>query len=110
MRTVVHFVLTGLFVAAFSQVTFAQSAPEQGPSPGMQMTPEQFNLRKTHLLSMIEERRTRLGQEKACVEAAKDIVELRKCRPERPMMGPGGPHQGGPNQQRPPLSPMGQPQ
>jgi hypothetical protein len=110
MRTIVRFALAVLFVTAFSQVTFAQSDPASGPGPGMQMTPEQFNQKKVHMLTMIEERSARLTQEKACVEAAKDMVELRKCRPDRPMMGPGGPHQGGPTQQRPPMSTMGQPQ
>jgi hypothetical protein len=99
MRTIVRFALAVMFVTAFSQATFAQSDPASGPGPGMQMTPEQFNQKKAHILTMIEERSARLTQEKACVEAAKNMAELRKCRPERPM-GPGGPHQGGPNQQQ----------
>jgi hypothetical protein len=58
------------------------------------VTPEQFSDMKARALKMIEERRTRLDQEKACVEASTNIEELRKCRPERPM-GPGGGFRGG---------------
>jgi hypothetical protein len=43
---------------------------------------------KANVLKMIEERRAKLDQAKACVQAANNAAELRKCRPERPMMGP----------------------
>ncbi len=59
-----------------------------------EFTPEQFSDLKSRALKMIEERKTRLEQEKACVEAATNIEEFRKCRPERPM-GPGGGFRGG---------------
>lgn len=123
MRTLLSFVFAVLFVAALSQVAFAQGAPEGGPGigpgPGMQqgagkeITPEQFNQMKSNVLKMIEERRVRLDQAKACVQAAKNAEELRKCRPERPMMGPGGrggKFQGGPGQGRPPMEPLEKPQ
>jgi hypothetical protein len=123
MRTVLSFVFAVLLVAALSQAAFAQGAPEggpgMGPGPGMQqgagkeIPPEQFNQMKANVLKMIEERRVKLDQAKACVQAAKNAEELRKCRPERPMMGPGGrggQFQGGPDQGRPPMEPMEKPQ
>ncbi len=119
MRTVLSFVFAVLLAATLSQVAFAQGAPEggpgMGPGPGMQqgagkeITPEQFNQMKTNVLKMIEERRAKLDQAKACVQAAKNPEELRKCRPERPMMGPGGrggQFPGGSGQQQPPMEPM----
>jgi hypothetical protein len=119
MRTILTVVLAVLFAAALSQVAFAQGAPEggqgMGPGPGMQqgggreITPERFNQMKAHALKMIEERRVKLDQAKACVQAAKNPEELRKCRPEPPMMGPGGRgghFPGGQGQGRPPMEPM----
>jgi hypothetical protein len=100
MRTVLSFVFAVLLVATVSQVSFAQDPPEggpgMGPGPGMQqgagkeITPEQFNQMKSNMLKMIDERKAMLDQEKACVQAAKNAEELRKCRPERPMMRPRG--------------------
>lgn len=115
MRTLVSSVVAVLFLAAFSQATFAQQVPGGGPGPaiqegsGREFAPEQFPEMKARILKMIEERRARLDQEKACVEAAKKAEELRKCRPERPM-GPGGRHPGGPGQQRSPMAPLEGPQ
>lgn len=116
MKTLVSFVCAVLFLAAFSQITIAQ----QGPGPaiqeetGKEITPEQFQERKAQILKMIEERRAKLDQAKACVEAATDAAALRKCRPERPMgmgpMGRGGRTQGGPGWQQPPQSPAQEPQ
>ncbi len=119
MRTVLSFVFAVLLVATLSQVAFAQDAPEggpgMGPGPGMQqgagkeITPEQFNQMKSNVLKRIEEHRARLDQAKACVQAAKNAEELRKCRPEPPMMGPGGrggKFPGGPGPERPPMEPM----
>jgi hypothetical protein len=120
MRTILSFVFAVLLVATLSQVAFAQGAPEGGPGigpgPGMQqgagkeITPEQFNQMKSNTLKMIEERKARLDQAKACVQAAKNAEELGKCRPERPMMmgpgGRGGKFQGGFGQQQPPMEPM----
>jgi hypothetical protein len=117
MRTVLSFVFAVLLVAAFSQVTFGQGAPEGGPGmgpgpggmqqgAGKEITPEQFSQMKAHALKMIEERRMKLDHAKACVQAAKNPHELRKCRPEPPMMGQGGHFPGGPGQERPPMEPM----
>lgn len=109
MRVAVSFVVAALFLAALSQSVFAQQYPGGGPGgPGMQegsgkeITPQQFSEIKNRVLKMIEERQTRLTQEKACVEAATSGAELKKCRPERPMGqgGPGGHFPGGQGQQR----------
>jgi hypothetical protein len=54
-----------------------------------EITPENFSEMKTHMLTMIEKRRTMLDTQKTCVEAAKNAEELKACRPERPM-GMGG--------------------
>lgn len=103
MRTLTWMVCTVLIAAAVSFTAFAQQGPG-GAGPMMQqgeqreVTPEQFNEIKARALKMIEERRTRLDQEKACVEAATNIEELRKCRPERPMGPGGGGSRGGPQE------------
>lgn len=94
-----------IFLSAFSQVGFAQQGP--GPGPGKAFASENFEETKARVLRMIEERRKRLDQEKACVEAAKNREELTKCRPE-PRMGRGGMNQEGPREQRPPMSPPGE--
>jgi hypothetical protein len=100
-------VVVVLFLAALSQAVPAQQGPAGGQGPAMregmgkEITPEQFNETKARVLKMIDERRTRLDQEKTCVEASTNGAELKKCRPERPM-GPGGGMHGGPGQQRPP--------
>lgn len=96
-----------LFLAALAQTVIAQQGPSGGPGPAMhegmgkEITPEQFSETKARVLKMIDERRARLDQEKACVEAATNGAELKKCRPQRPM-GPDGGMHGGPGQQRPP--------
>lgn len=113
MRSVVCAVFAVLFMTAVSQAAFAQQYPGAGPGPaiqgaeGKEIAPEQFNEMKARILKMIEERRAKLDQEKACVEAAKSADELRNCRPERPMGGGGrgGRFQGGPGGQRPPMAP-----
>jgi primosomal protein N'' len=105
-RIVASMVVVVLFLAALSQVVLAQQGPAGGPGPAMhemmgkEITPEQFPEVKARVLKMIDERKTRLDKEKACVEAATNGAELKKCRPERPM-GEGGGMQGGPGQQRP---------
>lgn len=113
MRVFISTVLVALLLTALSQAAVAQMYPGGGPGPAMQegndkeLTPEQFSQMKTRILTMLEERRKRLDQEKICVEAATSAAELKKCRPERPMGGPGGQYQGGPGQQRPPRGGMG---
>jgi hypothetical protein len=106
-RVIAGMVVVVLFLAASSQAIFAQQVPGGGPGPAMhegmgkEITPEQFSETKARVLKMIDERRTRLDKEKACVEAATNGADLKKCRPERPM-GQGGGMHGGPGQQRPP--------
>ena len=106
-KAIAIMVVVALFLAALSQAVLAQQVPAGGPGPAMregmgkELAPEQFSETKARVLKMIDERRTRLDREKACVEAATNGAELKKCRPERPM-GPGGGMQGGPGQQRPP--------
>jgi len=107
-RAIAPMVVMVLFLAALAQAVLAQQGPASGPGPGMmregmgkEFTPEQFSETKARVLKLIDERRTRLDQEKACVEKATNDSELKKCRPERPMH-PGGGMQSGPGQQRPP--------
>jgi hypothetical protein len=107
MRTLFSFVVAVVFLSALSLNAFAQQQPGNGPGPGDQqmmgreITPENYTEVKARMLTMIEKRRTWLDKEKACVEAAKNADELKKCRPERPMGGMGGGmHQRGPGQQQ----------
>ncbi len=116
MKKIVGLAVGVLFLSAFSQVAHAQQVPGNGPASGVRnetgktVTPEQFQEKKAHVLKMIEEHRAKLDQAKACIEAASNIEELRKCRPEPPMgMGPGaGMRRGGPREQRPAMSPSGE--
>jgi hypothetical protein len=117
MRSIVAVIVVMLVLAAGSQVVFAQQAPGSGPGPAMQegqgkqKTPETFSERKARVQKMLEERKTRLEQEKICVDAAKTDEELVKCRPQRPMMheggGMGGGHMEGPGHQHPPMGAPG---
>jgi len=107
-RSIAGMVVVVLFLAALSQAVLAQQGPAGGQGPAMhemmgkEITPEQFPEVKARVLKMIDERRTRLDKEKACVEAAANGAELKKCRPERAMGGmQGGGMQGGPGQNRP---------
>jgi hypothetical protein len=89
------------FVSALSQAAFAQQGNGPGAGPGF--APVDFKEQKERVLQMLEERKSRLAQEKTCVEAAQDTEALQKCRPERPGggMGPGsmrGGQQGQPTQ------------
>ena len=105
MRALIWMVLAVLMISAVSLSASAQQNPG-GPGPMMQsgekreLTPEQFNDMKARALKMIEERRTRLEQEKTCVEAATTMEELRKCRPERPIGPGGGGFRGGPQEEQ----------
>jgi hypothetical protein len=101
-RFVASMVVVVLFLAALSQVVRAQQVPQGGQGPAMhemmgkEITPEQFPEVKAKVLKMLDERRARIDQEKACVQAATNGAELKKCRPERPMGGMqgGGMHRG----------------
>jgi hypothetical protein len=99
MKTLFSLAVAVLFLTVFSPNTFAQQQPDTQEMRGREITPENFNEMKTHMLTMIEKRRTMLDTEKTCVEAAKNAEELKKCRPERPMRK-GGMRQNGPGRQQ----------
>jgi len=110
MRYLVMVVCSALLVVMLAGPAPAQQRAGGGSAPMMhdkgarEITPEQFAEMKARVLSMLEERSTRLAQEKACVEASKTADELRKCRPEPPMGpmgGQGGQFRSGPRGQQP---------
>ncbi|HXX80870.1 MAG TPA: hypothetical protein VEI46_04930 [Thermodesulfovibrionales bacterium] len=92
MKRTFVFIFTGVLCVVFAQISFSEMRAENmPPSHGMEMkniTPENFNEAKSNILQKIEERLTRLNEEKACVQAASNADELKKCRPQRPG-GPG---------------------
>jgi len=100
MRTWFSLVVAALILSVFSLVAFAQQNSDSGPGPAFrqgsdrQMTPEEFTAHKSRILDMIEIRRTKLDEEKVCVEAATTPAQLRKCKLHHPM-GPGGREQRG---------------
>jgi len=103
MKTLFSLAVAMLFLASLSANTLAQQRfTDDRKMAGKEITPENFNEMKARVRTMIEDRRTRLDAEKACVDAAKDAEELKKCRPERPMGMGGGMHQNGPGRQRGP--------
>jgi hypothetical protein len=89
-----------VLLIAVAKVSFSEMRAENmSPSHGMEMkniTPENFSEVKSNILQRIDERLTKLNEEKACVQAASTADELKKCRPPRPG-GPG--HKG---MQKPP--------
>lgn len=96
IRKKITLILVVILLAAISQVSFSQEAyAADGNPPALkgegdkEISPERFSEIKAGLLKKIEFRAKRLNEEKACVEAAKDMTELKKCKPERPD-GPGG--------------------
>ena len=110
MRYFFTVICSALVLALFAGIAPAQQQPGGGRAPmmhdksGKDVTPEQFAEMKARILTMLEERKTRMEQEKTCVEAAKTADELRKCRPEPPMGpmgGQGGQFRGGPRGQQP---------
>lgn len=101
-----------LVLTAAASAALAQQEPGQAQGSrngqGKTFAPENFQDLKTRVLQILEERRTRLEQEKACVEKTENMQDLQKCRPE-PQRGHGGREgQGGPREQRSPASPRGQ--
>jgi hypothetical protein len=104
MKTLFSLAVAVLFLTVFSPTTFAQQQPGSGPDDrrmmGREITPENFSEMRSHMLTMIEKRRTMLDTEKTCVEASKNADELKKCRPERPMGMGGGMRQNGPGRQQ----------
>ena len=106
MRNITIIVLAILFLAAGGAAVLAQQAPAGGAGPGgagKEFAPEKFQEFKARVLKMLDERKARLEQEKACVEKAANHDELRKCRPEPPTGrgGHGGQFMGGTGQQQP---------
>jgi len=93
MKKAIVFIFTVVLFSAFTNVSFSEMRGENMPPPqGMGMkniTPENFNEAKADILQKIEERLKRLNDEKACVQAASNADELKKCMPQRPG-GPGG--------------------
>ncbi len=95
------YIAAATLVLMFSAAALAQQAPGNGRDPGKRFAPENFQDTKARVLQMIEERRARLDQEKACIEKAENMEEMKKCRPE-PRMGRGGMGgPGGPQEERP---------
>ena len=103
MRIVAIAVTVVLLLTAGSIVVFAQQGPAGSPGYGKpegvkkEFTAEQFPEMKARVMKMLDERKTRLEQERACVEKATTHEELKKCRPEPPM---GGMHRGSPGGQQ----------
>jgi len=101
-----------LALAAGAYTAHAQQGQAGGPGPGMregsakQMTPEEFPDAKARVLKMLDERKARIAQERACVEKATSHEALKKCRPEPPM---GGQMQRGAGQRRSMDRPMDRP-
>jgi hypothetical protein len=112
MRAVAFVVMVALVLAAAgASLVLAQQGQMGGPmggqgaAPGMgrgmqqqEVTPEQFPELKARVLKMLDDRKARLEQERACVEKATNDAEMKKCRPEPPMGG----QQRGPVPPRPP--------
>lgn len=88
MRKAMVFIFTIVLLSAFAKVSFSEMRGENmPPAHGMGMknvTPENFPEVKSSILQKIEERLNRLNEEKACVQAAGNADELKKCRPQRP--------------------------
>lgn len=83
------FALALFFMSLCAQVSFAQMYSAGTTTQGAGFPTESFSDIKARVLTMIEERRARMDQEKACVEAATNQEELKKCRPMPPMGGMG---------------------
>lgn len=88
MRKAMVLIFTVVLLSAVAKVSFSEMRGENmPPSHGMgakNITPENFNEAKAGILQKIEERLNKLNEEKACVQAASNADELKKCRPQRP--------------------------
>jgi hypothetical protein len=74
---------------AFALPTLAieSNAPPDVPSKRPALT---FDQQKAQILKRLDERKTKLQEEKVCVEAAKNEQDLRACRQKSgPSLGPG---------------------
>ena len=113
MKKTMILILAVMLLTAFSHISLTQTYAADGNPPvfkgegDKEISSENFSEIKAGLLKRIEFRAKRLNEEKVCVEAAKDMSELKKCKPERPD-GPGG--QRGTGQQKFQKPPMGTPQ
>ncbi len=86
-----------LLLVVFPAVSFSETPSQRsGPTPGAQgkeMSADNFDETKARILQRMEEQIKRITQEKACVSAATNMDELRKCRtvgPQRMMQRPEG--------------------
>jgi hypothetical protein len=76
------------FALALPAMAAENNAPPDAPS---KKTGISFDQRKTQMLKRIDERATKLQEERACVQAAKNDEDLMGCRPRGgPPRGPGG--------------------
>jgi len=111
MKRILVIVIAALFVFSMVQSLFAQ-APADGTPPMLRgnkpAQPQSFEETKAGLLKRMDDRIKRMTEERACVEAAKNQDDLKKCRPERPAP-PGGQVPGAPAMMQRQPSPMGQP-
>jgi len=101
MKKILVMMVAVLLAVSFSHVSYAQKA--EAPA-------EKFDDIKAGLLKRLDDRIKRLSEERACIAAAKNVEDLKKCRPARPAGpgGEGGPMPGGPGPKRP-QPPAGQP-
>ena len=89
---------------AFALPAFAveSNEPPKGPAPT-------FEQKKAQLLKSLDERITKLQQEKTCVQAAKKDEDLQACMRKYSPFSPGGPggmgHPGFPGGPPPKVSP-----
>jgi hypothetical protein len=83
-------IATLILSLAFALPAFAveSNEPPKGPAPT-------FEQKKAQILKRLDERSTKLQEEKACVQAAKNDNDLKACRdkfgPPHSPFGPGGP-------------------
>jgi len=80
-------IATLILSLAFALPAFAveSAEPAKGPAPT-------FEQRKAQDLKRLDERSTKLQDEKACVQATKNENDLKACREKfGPPHGPGGP-------------------
>lgn len=88
MKRAIVFILAAMLLLSVSSVSFGQS-PTENTLPmrgfqGREITPENFNQVKSDILQRMAERMKRITEEKACVEAASNPDELKKCMPGGP--------------------------
>ncbi len=88
MKMTIVFILAAMLLLSYASASFGQAPPENTtPMRGFQgreITPENFNQVKSDILQRMAERMQRITEENACVEAASNPDELKKCRPGGP--------------------------